>query len=107
MNWVTREDVRIGRIACTWLIRTHIDPEADVAYVPGPEGAARIRQGAIPFHVKDVEFDHPCSVASSMARTPTTRSTTSPRVRGCGRSRKGSGRWIPGTTPRCSAPCCR
>jgi hypothetical protein len=58
LHWVTREDVRIGRIACTWLIRNHIDSEADIAYVPGPEIPALIEQGAIPFHVKGVEFDH-------------------------------------------------
>jgi hypothetical protein len=58
MQWVTREDVRIGRIACTWLIVNHIDPEAEIAYVPGEEISARIDAGAIPFHVKGVEFDH-------------------------------------------------
>jgi hypothetical protein len=58
MHWVTREDVRIGRIACTWLIAHHIDPEAEIAYLPGAEIPARIEQGAIAFHVKGVEFDH-------------------------------------------------
>ncbi len=58
MEWVTREDVRIGRIACTWLIRHHIDADADIAYVPGGEIPARVERGAIPFHVKGVEFDH-------------------------------------------------
>ena len=58
MQWVTREDVRIGRIAYTWLIVNHVDPEAEIAYVPGDEIPARIEQGAIAFHVKGVEFDH-------------------------------------------------
>ena len=58
MQWVTRKDVRIGRIACTWLIRNHIDPEAEIAYVPGPDIPAHIERGATPFHVKGVEFDH-------------------------------------------------
>jgi hypothetical protein len=58
MQWVTREDVRIGRIACTWLIRNHIDAEAEIAYVPAPEIPAYIERGATPFHVKGVEFDH-------------------------------------------------
>jgi hypothetical protein len=58
MQWVTREDVRIGRIACTWLIREHVDPQAEIAYVPAAEIPARIEAGAIPFHVKGVEFDH-------------------------------------------------
>jgi len=58
MQWVTREDVRIGRIACTWLIRNHVDPQAEIVYVPAAEIPARIEAGAIPFHVKGVEFDH-------------------------------------------------
>jgi hypothetical protein len=58
MKWVTREDVRIGRICCSWLISEKVDPEAEIAYVPGPEIEARIAEGAIPFHVKGVEFDH-------------------------------------------------
>jgi hypothetical protein len=58
MEWVTREDVRVGRICCTWLIRGHVDPEAEIAYVPGSEIEARVADGAIPFHVKGAEFDH-------------------------------------------------
>lgn len=58
MQWVTRSDVRIGRIACTWLIQTVVDPGGEIAYVPGDEIPARIAAGAIPFHVKGVEFDH-------------------------------------------------
>jgi hypothetical protein len=58
MHWVTREDVRIGRIACTWLINHHIDPGAEIGYLPAAEIPARIADGAIPFHVKGVEFDH-------------------------------------------------
>jgi hypothetical protein len=58
MQWVTRADVRIGRIACTWLITNHVDPGGEIAYVPGPEVQSHIDAGAIPFHVKGVEFDH-------------------------------------------------
>jgi hypothetical protein len=58
MEWVTREDVRIGRIACTWLIERFVDPGATIEYLPGDEVQARIDAGAIPFHVKGVEFDH-------------------------------------------------
>jgi hypothetical protein len=58
MQWVTRSDVRIGRIACTWLIEKVVDPGAEIAYVPGAEIPARIEAGAMPFHVKGVEFDH-------------------------------------------------
>jgi hypothetical protein len=58
MKWVTREDVRIGRICCSWLITKKVDPGAEIEYVPGAEIEAHVADGAIPFHVKGVEFDH-------------------------------------------------
>ena len=33
MKWVTRARPKIDRIACPWLIRTFIDPEAEILYV--------------------------------------------------------------------------
>jgi len=33
--WVTRQGVHVDRIACTWLIRRFIDPEAVIRFVPG------------------------------------------------------------------------
>jgi len=37
MKWVTREHPKTDRIACPWLIRTFIDPEAEFLYVPAAE----------------------------------------------------------------------
>ena len=34
-TWVTRRDVHVDRIACSWLIRRFIDPEAPIRFVPG------------------------------------------------------------------------
>ncbi|MGH2608241.1 MAG: chromate resistance protein ChrB domain-containing protein, partial [Tepidiformaceae bacterium] len=34
MKWVTREHARVDRIACPWLIRRFIDPEAEIRWVP-------------------------------------------------------------------------
>jgi hypothetical protein len=34
-TWVTRRDVHVDRIACSWLIRRFIDPEAIIRFVPG------------------------------------------------------------------------
>jgi hypothetical protein len=34
-TWVTRRDVYVDRIACSWLIRRFIDPEAVIRFVPG------------------------------------------------------------------------
>jgi rhodanese-related sulfurtransferase len=58
-KWVTRERPTIDRIACPWLIRRFIDPEAELVYVP----AARVREaaeeiGATPYDIPNVEFGH-------------------------------------------------
>ena len=34
MKWVTREHPKIDRIACPWLIRRFIEPDAEFLYVP-------------------------------------------------------------------------
>lgn len=58
-RWVTRERPKIDRIACPWLVRRFVDPEAEFLYVPTPEvkNVATARQ-AVPYDVPDVEFSH-------------------------------------------------
>lgn len=34
MKWITRERPKINRIACPWLIKNFVDPEAEFIYVP-------------------------------------------------------------------------
>ena len=29
MKWITRQDVKVDRVACPWLIKRFIDPQAD------------------------------------------------------------------------------
>jgi len=49
----------VDRIACPWLIRRFIDPDAEFLYVPAPEVAAVAeREGAIPYDVGGVELGH-------------------------------------------------
>ena len=43
MKWVTRERPKTDRIACPWLIRNFIDPDAEFVYVPAERGARRRR----------------------------------------------------------------
>jgi hypothetical protein len=59
MKWVTRERVKVDRVACPWLIRKFIDPQAEFLFVPAEmvTEVAR-REGAIPFDVAGVEFGH-------------------------------------------------
>ncbi len=37
MKWVTREDAKVDRIACPWLIRRFVDADAEFLYVPAGE----------------------------------------------------------------------
>jgi rhodanese-related sulfurtransferase len=57
--WVTRERPKIDRIACPWLIRRFIDPEAALLYVPLAEVAETAsRTGGIAYDVADAQFGH-------------------------------------------------
>jgi rhodanese-related sulfurtransferase len=57
--WVTRRRPKIDRIACPWLIRRFIDPDARFLFVDPPEVPAVAREtGAIPFDIDGVEISH-------------------------------------------------
>ena len=59
MKWVTRERPMIDRVACPWLIKRFIDPEAQILYVaPDQVKAVTEREDAIPFDVADAELGH-------------------------------------------------
>jgi hypothetical protein len=59
MKWVTRERVKVDRVACPWLIRRFIDPQAEFLFVPADQVLAVAgREGAVPFDVPGVEFGH-------------------------------------------------
>jgi hypothetical protein len=59
MKWVTREHPRTDRIACPWLIRKFIDPEAEIVYLPPAEVLAYAeREGAISFDTPGAKYTH-------------------------------------------------
>ena len=59
MKWVTRERPKTDRIACPWLIRRFIDPEAEFLFVPADEVLAfAVREGARSFDAPGAEFTH-------------------------------------------------
>jgi hypothetical protein len=59
MKWVTRANPRVDRIACPWLIRKFVDPEAEFLYVRGADVmAVAVREDAIPYDVPNVELGH-------------------------------------------------
>ena len=59
MKWVTRERVKVDRVACPWLIRKLIDSEAEFLFVPEDKVMeVAQRERATPFDVKGVEVGH-------------------------------------------------
>lgn len=59
MKWVTREHVRVDRVACPWLIQKFVDPDALFLFVPADQVmAVAEREGAIPYDVQGVEPGH-------------------------------------------------
>ena len=59
MKWITRERVKVDRVACPWLITKFIDPEAEFLFVPAVDVmTVADREGATPFDVPGVELGH-------------------------------------------------
>jgi hypothetical protein len=59
VKWVTREDAKVDRVACPWLIRRFVDPGAEFLFVPADQVAAvAAHEGAIPYDVPGVELGH-------------------------------------------------
>ena len=59
MRWITRARPKIDRIACPWLIKRFIDPQAEFIFVPADQVAAKATElGATPFDVEGVELSH-------------------------------------------------
>ena len=72
MKWVTREHAKVDRIACPWLIRRFVDPQAEFLFVPANEVmAVAEREDATPYDVPGVELGHHgkrCSFEAILAR---------------------------------------
>jgi hypothetical protein len=62
MRWITRQNVKVDRVACPWLIKRFIDPRAEFLFVPEAELLERARQeDAIPFDAarfSEVRLNH-------------------------------------------------
>ena len=59
MKWITREKVKVDRVACPWLIKRHVDPDAEFYFVPAEQVMAESRRlHAVPFDVSGVELGH-------------------------------------------------
>jgi len=59
MKWITRENVKVDRVACPWLIKKFVDKEAEFLFVPAEQvHAETARLSATPFDVPNVELGH-------------------------------------------------
>jgi hypothetical protein len=59
MQWVTREHPRTDRIACPWLIRKFIDPDAEIVFVPADQVLVYAsRTGATSFDAPGATYGH-------------------------------------------------
>jgi len=65
MKWITREKVKVDRVACPWLIKHFVDPEAEFVFLPHQTDWSKIREGTVydvpncelGHHAEDVSFD--------------------------------------------------
>jgi hypothetical protein len=59
MKWITRERPKIDRIACPWLIKRFIDPQAVIVFVAKEKVLTKAKQiDGIPFDIANVEYTH-------------------------------------------------
>jgi hypothetical protein len=59
MKWITRERVKVDRVACPWLIKKFIDKDAEFIFVPSDKVMDEAKRlDATPYDVPNVELGH-------------------------------------------------
>lgn len=59
MKFITREKPKVDRVACPWLIKKFIDPNAELLFVPADQVIEIAqRENALPYDVPNVELGH-------------------------------------------------
>jgi hypothetical protein len=59
MKWITREHVKVDRVACPWLIKKFVDPGSEFYFVPAGQVISESeRLNATPYDVPGVELGH-------------------------------------------------
>ncbi len=59
MKWITKQNAKVDRVACPWLIRRFIDPDAEFLFVPAEQVMSiAARDGAVPYDMPGVELGH-------------------------------------------------
>ena len=57
MKWITREKIKVDRVACPWLIRKFIDPAAEFVFLPRNTDWSKIDNGIV-FDVPNCQLGH-------------------------------------------------
>src|SRR6478736_10401720 len=57
MRWITRQKVKVDRVACPWLIRKFVDPEAEFVFLPEGTDWSRVCDGIV-YDVSGCELGH-------------------------------------------------
>jgi hypothetical protein len=59
LKWITRERVKVDRVACPWLIKKFIDPDPEFLFVPADKvDETAEKEGAVRYDVKGVTLGH-------------------------------------------------
>ncbi len=59
MKWITREKVKVDRVACPWLIKKFVDPAAEFLFVTPNEVEGKVKTlGATPYDIEGCELGH-------------------------------------------------
>ncbi len=57
MKWITRERVKVDRVACPWLIKKFVDPAAEFVFLPHDTDWSSVHDGTV-YDVPDCELGH-------------------------------------------------
>jgi hypothetical protein len=57
MKWITRERVKVDRVACPWLIRNFVDSEAEFIFLPHDTNWCAISDGIV-YDAPNCELGH-------------------------------------------------
>ncbi len=57
MKWITREKIKVDRVACPWLIKHFVDPNAEFIFLPGETDWANLTGGTV-YDVPGCELGH-------------------------------------------------
>ena len=56
MKWITRKDVKVDRVACPWLVKRFVDPQAEFLFVEEKDLVEQARlQDATPFDAPKID----------------------------------------------------